>query len=75
MRCDQKIIVIFKFRELRMYDIRMLVHMSVIYVDNVSHFGMSVLFLTDKKVSCVLVCSGIFYYSQKWIKEIVLNFV
>ena len=51
----------------------MLVHMSFMYVDNVSHFGLSV--LTDKKVSRVLVCSSTFYYSKKWIKETVFNFV
>ena len=40
-RCDQKITVIFKFREIRMFGIRIfisviLVHMSVIYVTNIS---------------------------------------
>ena len=39
---------IFKFRELRMFDFRiffcMLVHMSVIYIDNISYFGLSVCF-------------------------------
>ena len=55
----------------------MLVHMSVIlvYVDNISHFGLSVRFLTDNKVSRVLKPSSIFYYSKKWIKETVLEFV
>ena len=33
------------------------------------------LFLTDKKVSRVLVCSSIFYYLKKLIKETVLSFV
>ena len=32
-------------------------------------------FLTDKMVSLVLVCSSNFYYSEKWIKKITLNFV
>ena len=39
----------------------MLVHMSVIYVDNISHFGLSACFLPIKKVSRVLVCSFRFY--------------
>ena len=30
-------------------------------------------FLTDKKVNSVLVCSSIFFYSKKWIKETVLS--
>ena len=40
-RCDQKMTFILKFRELRMFDYRfsvMFVHMSVIYVENISHF-------------------------------------
>ena len=53
----------------------MLVHMSIRYVGNVSHFGFSVCFLIDKKVSHVLVCSSIIYYSKKWIKETVLSLV
>ena len=51
----------------------MLIHTDVVYVDNISHFVRLV--LTDKKVSRVLVCSSIFYYSKKWIKETVLSFV
>ena len=50
-RCDQKITVIFIFRDLHIFDFRitfsvMWVHMSVIYgyADNISHFGMSVCF-------------------------------
>ena len=35
-------------------------HVSYTYVDNVSHFGLSVCFLTDKKVTRVLVCSSLF---------------
>ena len=31
--------------------------------------------LTDKKLSRALLCSSIFYYSKKWIKETVLSFV
>ena len=62
-RCDQKIMAIFNSRELRMFVI--LVHMSAIYVDNISHFELSICFLTGKKVSRVLVCSSIFYNSKK----------
>ena len=55
-RCDQKITVIFKFRELR------ILYMLTIWI--------VILLLTDKNVSHVLVCSSIFYYSEKkWIKE------
>ena len=70
-RCDQKITVIFKFRKLHMFDSRiffsvMLAHMSVIHVDNISLIGLIVsLFLTDKKVKRVLLCSSIFYYLRK----------
>ena len=50
--CDQKTTISFKLRELRTY-IRffsiMLVHMSVIYVDNISHFGEST---TEQKLNC-----------------------
>ena len=67
-RCDQKINVIFKLRELHMFDYVMLVHMSVIYVDNIQPFWIVSLLLPDKKVSRVLVCSSIFYYPKKWIK-------
>ena len=61
---NKKITVIFKFRKLRTISAFfsvVLVHMSVIYVDNIGHFGLSVCFLTDKKVRHVLVCSSIFY--------------
>ena len=75
-RCDQKINVIFKLRELHMFDYVMLVHMSVIYIDNISHFGLSACFWhTGKKVSGALVSSSIFYYSTKEIQEAVLSFV
>ena len=37
-----------------------LVHMSVVYVDNISHFGLPVRLLTDKKVRRVLVCFSSF---------------
>ena len=60
-----KITVIFKFRELRTFDL----YMSVIYVDNISHFGLSVCFRQiDRKVSRVLVCTSTFNYSKKSIK-------
>ena len=53
---EQKITVKFKFRVLRKFGFRiycpiMLVNMSAIYVDNISHFVLSVCFLTDKNVS------------------------
>lgn len=54
-RCNQKLTIIFKFRELHMFDFR-------IIVNNISHFGLLAWFFTDEKVSCVLVCSSIFYY-------------
>ena len=51
----------------------MLVHMSVIYA--CCHpFSILSLVLTDKRVSCVLVCSSIFDYSKKCVKESVLSF-
>ena len=48
-RRDQKVTVIFKFRELRMFDFytffsAMLVHKSAIFVYNINHFGLSVCF-------------------------------
>ena len=53
-KCDQKITVILKFRELRCsifaYFSVMLVHMPVIYVDNISHIGLSVCFWREKKL-------------------------
>ena len=49
--------------------------MFIIYVDNNQPFWIVSLFLTDKKVSRVLVCSTIFYYSNKLISESVLSFV
>ena len=51
----------------------MLVNMSVIYACCHS-FSIISLVLTDKKVSCVLVCSSIFDYSKKCVKESVLSF-
>ena len=55
-----------------MFDFRMSVHdmWSVIYVDNISHFELSVRFLTDEKVSHVFMCS-----SKKWVNETVFSFV
>ena len=53
----------------------MLVRLSIIYVVNISHSGLSVCFWQTKKVSRVLVCSSIFYYSKKWIKETLSSFV
>ena len=44
-------------------------------VDNIRNFELSLWFLTGKKLSCVLVCSSIFYNSKKWIQETVLSFV
>ena len=47
-----------------MFDLRtfsvILVHMSVTYeyVDNISHFGLSVWVLTDKKVNRAVMCSS-----------------
>ena len=51
--------------------------MSVIYFDNISHFGLPIFFffLTDNKVRRVWVCSVIVYYAKKWIKETVLSIV
>ena len=51
-RCDQKITVIFKFRESRMLDFRIFlcvifvisVIYMLVYVDNISHSGFSVCF-------------------------------
>ena len=78
-RCDQKITIIFKFRELRMFDFCifsvMLVHMSVYICWQCQPFWIVSLFLTDKKVNRVLVCSSIFYYSKKWIKGTVKNYI
>ena len=65
-KCDQKITAIFKFRELRIFNLLifsvLLVHMSVIYVDNISHFGLflAIVSLINKMVSRVLVFSSIF---------------
>ena len=54
-RCDHKITVIYKFHELEMFDFRIfffviLVRMSIIYVGNISHFGLSVCFRQIKKL-------------------------
>ena len=48
----------------------------VIYVDNISHFGLSVCFWQLKKL-VVFWCPLRFFtmYSKKWTKEIVLSFV
>ena len=49
-RCDQKITVLFKFREKHMFDFHIFVLLCwhtcllYIYVDNISHFGLSVCF-------------------------------
>ena len=57
-----KITVIFKFRELRMFDFRILsllcwyTCLLNMYVDNISHFGLS-----D-------------YYSKKWIQKLCIKF-
>ena len=62
------IIVIFNFRELRMIDfcIFLLVHSSVIfvYVDNFSHFGLSVCFWHKKRL-IVFWCALRFFTIQK----------
>ena len=64
-----------------MFDFRiffsvMLVHMSVLYMLTISAIlDYQFDFDTYKKVSRVLVCSSIFYYSKKWIKDSVLSFV
>ena len=51
-----------------------LVYMAVIYVDKISHFGLSVCFLQIKKYRRVLESSLIFHYSTKRIKETVIKF-
>ena len=43
----------------------MLIHMFVIYFDNISRFRLSVSFWQIKMVSCVLICSSLFYYLKK----------
>ena len=60
-KCDQKITDIFKFHELHIFCyVGTMAVMSVIYVDNICHFGLVICFGKIKK---------------KWIKEIVLNFM
>ena len=63
-RCHQKITVIFKFRELRMFDFRIFfcyVGTHVCYIFwQYQPFCIVSLFLADKKLSRVLVCSLIF---------------
>ena len=66
--------VIFKFRELRMFDFRIFVFCFVgTYVCYIcwqyQPFWIFSLFLTDKSVSRIFVCSSIFYYLKKWKKE------
>ena len=61
-RFDKKITVIFKFHELRMFNFRifffsvMLVHMSVKYVEDISHLELSVF---DRQKSLVLFWSAL----------------
>ena len=43
----------------------MSVHMSVIYADNISNFGLSVFFLTDEKVGRVLMFGFDFFAIRK----------
>ena len=77
--CDHLILVSFaKYKsawgEIFAFFSVMLVHMPVLFVDNISHFGLIVsLFSTDKKVSRVLVYSSTFYYPERGIKGIVLR--
>ena len=52
----------------------MLVYMSVIYVDNISHFGLSVCFWQIKMLVVFWCALRFFCYSKKWIKETVLSF-
>ena len=76
--CDHKITVIFKFRELCLFDFLifsvMLVHMSVIYVDIYQPFWIVSLFLTVTKVSRGLMYASIFYYSTKTDQKNCLKF-
>ena len=69
-KCDQKITVIFKFRELRVFDFRIFffcyVGRHVCYICwQYQSFWIASLFLTDKKVSRVLVCFSIFLLFEK----------
>ena len=78
-RCDQKITVILKFHELRMFDFRYFFYCYIgTHVYSISWqyqpFWIVSLFLTGKKVSRVW-CFSIFYYSKKWTKETVLSFL
>ena len=72
-RCDQKISVIFKFCELRMFDFRIYFFLCYVgtHVCNIcwkyQPFWSASLFLANKNVSRVLVSSSIFYYLKKWI--------
>ena len=52
-RCDQKISVIIKFSYVRFsYFFLLRTNISVIYADNISHFGLSVCFDRSKGLSC-----------------------
>ena len=79
-RYEQKITFIFKYLELRIFDFHiffsvMLVHMSYIYVDNMTFWIVS-LFLTDKKVSLVLVWVDILNVKKIdfWLKKNIEKF-
>ena len=51
----------------------MLIHMSPIYIDNISHLAYLVCFLTDIKVRRVLECLAIFCYRKKMDQRICIK--
>ena len=75
-----KITLNLKFRKLRIFDFRILffcyvdTRTYVIYVDSISHFGLSVCFWQIKRLVCVLVCFSIFFYSQKMAQRRCIKF-
>ena len=48
----------------------MLVHMSGLYMLTISVIFIVYFIVTDEKVNRICVSSAIFYYSEKWIKEL-----
>ena len=74
-RCDQKITLICKYPELHMFDLPLFfcyVGTYVCYTRICWQYlplWIDSLFLTDEKISRALVCSSIFYFPKKWIKE------
>ena len=70
-KCNQKITVIFKLRELRIFDFCIFfccyVDRHICYIcKQYQPFWIVSLFLKDKKLSRVLMCSSTFCYSKKW---------